>query len=121
MDKLDELFMMQKALNDDISASRNLGSQEIGKDVWIQRQTLAMVSELAEVLDEVNFKWWKNPKEINDANLKEEIVDLWHFLLSMSLTAGMTAEELSEIYKHKNQENFDRQHGKSQKEGYKQD
>jgi dimeric dUTPase (all-alpha-NTP-PPase superfamily) len=57
-----------------------------------------MISELSEVLDEVNFKWWKNKKEINDAQLKEEIVDLLHFLVSMSLKAGLSSEEIFSIY-----------------------
>lgn len=116
MDKLDEIFMMQKAFQDDLIASRNL--QDIKPNEWIQKQTLAMISEIAEVLDEVNFKWWKNPKPIDEDAVKEELVDILHFFVSMCLSYGMTAEELHAIYMKKNKENFDRQHGKSQKPGY---
>ena len=49
---------------------------------------------------------------------KEEIVDMLHFLVSMALRSGMDAEEMYQRYLAKNQENFDRQHGKSRKEGY---
>ena len=31
---------------------------------WMQKYTLAMLSEMAELLDEVNFKWWKNENRL---------------------------------------------------------
>jgi len=79
---------------------------------------LAILSELAELLDEVNFKWWKNPKALDHAALKEELVDILHFFMSMCWRAGMDADELFRIYTEKNRENFDRQLGRSQKKGY---
>ena len=45
MDRLDEIFRMQKALNDDIIARRHL--EGISDTEWIQKQTLAMLSEAA--------------------------------------------------------------------------
>ena len=45
MDRLDEIFRMQKALNDDIIARRHL--EGISDTEWIQKQTLAMLSEMA--------------------------------------------------------------------------
>lgn len=117
MDKLDKIFVMQKALNDDIAERRNLDRSD--KSEWLQRQTLAMMSEMAELIDEVNFKWWKNPKPLDDEKIKYEIVDILHFFVSMCLTAGMDSKELFELYLNKNKENFDRQNGLSKKEGYK--
>ena len=114
-DKLDIIFEMQKELNDDIITKRNL---HFTKEEWLQKQTLAMLSELAELLDEVNFKWWKNKKELNEENIKEEIIDILHFFVSMCLFADMSADEVFEIYLKKNKENFDRQRGLSKKEGY---
>ena len=49
---------------------------------------------------------------------KEELVDILHFYIGMCIDAGMTAEELFQIYLAKNQENYDRQQGKSAKKGY---
>jgi len=115
-DKLDEIFRLQKKLNDDIIAKRNLPAYK--KEEWIQKQTLAMISELAELIDEVNFKWWKNEHEVNDAAVKEELVDILHFFISMCLSIGMSPQELYEIYMNKNKENHDRQDGKSDKPGY---
>ena len=116
MDRLDEIFRMQKALNDDIIARRHL--EGISDTEWIQKQTLAMLSEMAELLNEVNFKWWKNPKPVDDHAVKEELVDILHFFVSMCLRAGMSAEDLYRKYCEKNKENFNRQYGKSTKTGY---
>lgn len=115
MDKLDVIFQLQESLDSDIAARRNL---VYSREEWMQKEVLAMISELSEVLDEVNFKWWKNPKSVDDAALKGELVDVLHFFVSMCLKSGMTAEELFSLYKAKNQENFDRQYGRSQKPGY---
>lgn len=115
MDKLDTIFAMQKGLDEEIASLRNL---DYPQEIWIQKGVLAMVSELAEVLDEVNFKWWKNPRELDDSAVKEELVDVLHFFIGMCIHSGMTADELFEIYRAKNQENYDRQHGISEKKGY---
>lgn len=116
MDKLDVIFEMQKSLDDDIIKRRKLDS--ISREEWIQKEILAIISELSEVMDEVNFKWWKNPKEVNEAALKEEMIDVLHFFVSMCIKAGLTSDELFELYKAKNKENFDRQYGRSDKKGY---
>lgn len=116
MDKLEQIFQMQQSLDDDIVRLRGL--ENIDKDVWLQKEVLAMISELSEVLDEVNFKWWKNPKPLDDDAIKRELVDVLHFFVSMCLKSGMSAEELYARYCEKNKENFDRQYGRSQKPGY---
>ena len=117
MDKLDKIFLMQKALNDDIAERRNLDRSD--KAEWLQRQALAMMSEMAELIDEVNFKWWQKPKPLDDEKIKYEIVDILHFFVSMCLTSGMDSKELFDLYLNKNKENFDRQNGLSAKPGYK--
>ena len=115
MDKLDKIFEMQKALDGYIAENRSLN---FTVDEWVQKKCLAMISEISELLCEVNFKWWKNKKEIDVKAVKEEIVDILHFLVGMCINAGMTADEMFEIYYNKNKENFDRQNGLSQKKGY---
>jgi dimeric dUTPase (all-alpha-NTP-PPase superfamily) len=114
-DKLNELFEMQNSLDTYIIDQRNI---QKSLDEWIVGLTIAMESEIEEIRKEVNWKWWKNAKEVNKDNLQEEIIDLWHFLLSMSIKAGLTSEDVYRIYVEKNQENFDRQNGVSQKDGY---
>lgn len=115
MDKLEKIFEMQKLLDDDIAARRHL---TYSTEEWMQKEVLAMLSELSEVLDEVNFKWWKNKKPLNSDALRSELVDILHFFVSMCIRSGMDADELFERYVEKNKENFDRQYGRSEKKGY---
>lgn len=114
-DMLMEIFRLQKQFDDAVVEHRDLNYTP---DVWIQKEILAIISELSEVLDEVNFKWWKDPKEINQGRLTEEIVDVLHFFVSMCLKAGIGPEELYQAYIRKNRENFARQQGSSDREGY---
>ena len=115
-DKLDMIFSMQRALDADIVRLRSL--EDVTPEEWIQKDVLAITSELGELLGEVNFKWWKNKKELDQAAIKEELIDILHFYISMCYRAGMDADELFEIYRSKNQENYDRQYGRSAKKGY---
>ena len=118
MDKLDVIFHMQRKFDEDVAKNRGI---EWTSGEWIPNQTLAMISELAELLAEVNFKWWKNPKPVDAAAVKEELVDILHFFVGMCLRAGMTSEEMYRIYLAKNEENFKRQYGESAKKGYELD
>ena len=115
MDKLERIFEMQNLLDTDIRQKRQL---EFSREEWMQKEVLAMLSELSEVLDEVNFKWWKNKKPVDTEALQGELVDILHFFVSMCLHAGLSAETLYEKYMMKNKENFDRQYGRSERKGY---
>ena len=116
MDKLDIIFAMQEKFDQDII--KNRGLQGVTPEEWIQKQTLAMLSELAELIAEVNFKWWKNPKPVVTDNVREELVDILHFFVGMCNRSGMGSEELFARYIKKNEENFKRQYGMSAKPGY---
>lgn len=114
-DMLREIFRLQKEFDDAVVSHRGL---DYSPEVWIQKEVLAIISELSEILDEVNFKWWKDPKEIDHGKLTEEIVDVLHFFVSMCLKAGLGPEELYEAYVRKNRENFARQEGATDRSGY---
>lgn len=116
MDKLEQIFALQQQFQDKLKRERNL--QDVPMEQWLQKQTLAMVSELAELLEEVNFKWWKNPHPLHEEQIREEITDLLHFLVSMCIEAGISAEDLYQTYVGKNRENVRRQDGLSAKPGY---
>lgn len=115
MDKLDVIFELQKKLDTDIQQRRSL---DFTMEEWLQKDVLAMVSELSELLSEVNFKWWKNKKPVDEEALHGELVDILHFFISMCIRAGLTPDKLYEGYVEKNRENFDRQYGRSDKKGY---
>jgi dimeric dUTPase (all-alpha-NTP-PPase superfamily) len=114
-DKLTEMFEMQTKLDTRIREERN-----IQKDIseWVIGTTIAMESEIDEIRREVNWKWWKNPEEIDVPALQGEVIDMWHFLLSLSRDVGLTPEMIHRIYMEKNAENHVRQDGASDKEGY---
>lgn len=114
-DMLRSIFSLQQQFDEAVAKHRNL---EYSQEIWIQKEILAIISELSEILDEVNFKWWKDPKEIDHGKLTEEIVDVLHFFVSMCLKAGLGPEELYEAYVRKNRENFARQEGATDRSGY---
>ena len=114
-DKLDAIFACQQKLDSFLIEKRGLN---FTPSEWIQKETLAIISELGELLDEVRFKWWKNAQPIDETKVKEELVDVLHFFVGMCLNAGLTADELFKMYLDKNEENFKRQFGTSLKEGY---
>ncbi len=115
MDKLDEIFLMQAALDRDIEKRRGL---DFSYETWMQKDILATMDELTELLNELNYKWWKNPKPLDRQAIEEELTDVLHFFVSMCLRSGMDADALHACYVRKNQENFDRQNGLSKKQGY---
>lgn len=116
MDKLEEIFRLQKKFDSELEQSRHLSGYTM--EEWVQKKVLATVAELMEVIDEVNYKWWKNPKDVDMDHIKEEMIDVLHFFVSTCLTLGMTPDELYQIYVSKNQENQNRQKGLSHKKGY---
>jgi len=116
MDKLDKIFELQERFDTDLAKRRNL--PELPWNQWIQKEVLAIVSELGELLDEVSFKWWKD-EETNLEAVKEELVDILHFFISMCHKAGISSEDLYLAYLEKNKENFALQNGTSDKPGYK--
>lgn len=114
-DKLDQIFLMQGALDAYIAKTRNLN---FTTEEWVQKKSLALINEVSELVNEVNYKWWKNAKTLDLPAIKEELVDILHFLVGMCVNVGMTSDEMFNIYYNKNKENFDRQNGLSEKKGY---
>jgi dimeric dUTPase (all-alpha-NTP-PPase superfamily) len=118
MDKLDQIFEMQAQLDSRIIRERNIIKS---LSEWVRDLTVAMEDEISEVRREINWKWWKNEKPIDIDALREEVIDLWHFLVSLSQKVGLTAEDVYRVYCEKNAENHARQDGTSSKGGYKVD
>ena len=116
MDILTTIFERQKAFDDDLIGRRGL--EYITREEWLQKESLAIMDELSELINEVNYKWWKNPKPLDEAAIQEELIDILHFWVSMCLKMDMSAQDVLDIYLAKNQENFNRQEGKSAKGGY---
>jgi dimeric dUTPase (all-alpha-NTP-PPase superfamily) len=108
MDKFDEIFRMQDALNRRIGVSLPPPSEE-EKAKWILNYTRAMQQEMAELVDSVPWKWWAKYQKFDEQNARVEVVDLFHFLISLAQTLGMSAEDVFQAYVKKNQVNLQRQ------------
>lgn len=116
MDRLQELLNRQKELDGFIADRRHLDFD--GRE-WARKKCVALMVEASELLDEIGYKWWKEPKKDNDAELKEEIIDILHFFLGICNDIGLSSDDIYEIYMKKNDENHKRQTGESNKKGYK--
>jgi dimeric dUTPase (all-alpha-NTP-PPase superfamily) len=108
MDKLEEIFSMQADLNRRIGVELD-GLDEAEKTRWVLNYTRAMQQELAELIDSVPWKWWAKYQEFDEQNARVEVVDLFHFLVSLAQTLGMSAEDVYDAYVKKNQVNHSRQ------------
>ena len=108
MDKFDEIFRMQDALNRRIGVSLPPATEE-EKAKWILNYTRAMQQEMAELVDSVPWKWWAKYQKFDEQNARVEVVDLFHFVISLAQTLGMSAEDVFEAYVKKNQVNLQRQ------------
>lgn len=107
-DQLRELFRMQKALNERIGVNTD-EFNDAQKTEWVLNYCRAMSQELAELTDSVPWKWWAKYQKLDEQNARVEVVDLFHFLISLAQTLGMSADDVFEAYLKKNEVNFQRQ------------
>lgn len=123
MDKLDKIFKMQEEL-DNIVAQKyglcypnHINDGEVDPETfeqvlssWINAHCNAMQVELSEVLEEAQYKWWKTYTEpINQDKVKEELIDVFHFLLGLMIKLKMSPDDIVKAYVAKNEINHVRQ------------
>jgi dimeric dUTPase (all-alpha-NTP-PPase superfamily) len=107
-DQLHEMFHMQKALNERIGVRVERMSEK-EKTKWILNYSRAVTQEIAELTDTVPWKWWANYQKFDAQNARVEVVDLFHFVISLAQVLGMKADDVFEAYVKKNAVNFRRQ------------
>ncbi len=107
-EQLRELFRMQRELNRRIGVHTDTMSEE-EKTKWILNYCRAMSQEIAELTDSVPWKWWAKYQTFDDQNARVEVVDLFHFLISLAQVLGMSADDVFAAYIKKNEVNFKRQ------------
>jgi dimeric dUTPase (all-alpha-NTP-PPase superfamily) len=116
-DKLETIFQKQKELHRAIMTySSSIGSQywkkflSISKEERICALCTAIIHEAVELQSLTNWKWWKKkPIEFDENQAKEELIDIWHFVVDASIELGMTPQDILDEYLKKNQINKDRQ------------
>ena len=108
-DKLDSIFAMQKSL----ANMMNLDRYPKDTEEKISVLCTAIIHEAVELQRTTNWKWWKTPTAFNEAEAREELIDIWHFVVQASLELNLSPEDILQEYERKNQINRERQ-----KEGY---
>ena len=96
-DQLRELFRMQKSLNERIGVKTD-GMSEEEKTKWLLNYTRAMQQEMAELTDSVPWKWWAKYQKFDEQNARVEVVDLFHFLISLAQVLGLSADDVFAAY-----------------------
>lgn len=75
---------------------------------WMRNYLGAMLREAEETGAELPWKWWSKGV-IDMSKAREEIIDVWHFLISLTLASGLDHESLSRAYAAKYAVNVKRQ------------
>lgn len=108
-DMLREMFRMQAALNARIGVRDSSEMTPEEQQKWVLNYCRAMSQEIAELTDSIPWKWWAKYQKFDLQNARVEVVDLFHFLISVAEVLGMTADDVFAYYKDKNKVNFQRQ------------
>lgn len=128
-DMLRSIFAMQAQLNDrvfDVNGLRDndgvtLSMQAIAQGIerqclgvndlpntWLAKYAKAMDEEIRELNAELLWKWWSKDS-IDVQNIRVELVDILHFLVSAMICAGLTPEKVFDVYCQKHGVNLKRQ------------
>jgi dimeric dUTPase (all-alpha-NTP-PPase superfamily) len=101
VDKLEKLIEMQRNLASLLASPRYPSKTE----ERISYLCTAITHEAIELQRLTNWKWWKNPTEFDSEEAKEELVDIWHFVLQATIELEMTADDVVKYYSKKNKIN----------------
>lgn len=105
MDTLEAIFSMQKQLTSMMDLSR----YPISEEERISVLASAIVHESIELQRLTNWKWWKKPVPFDRNSAREELIDVWHFVVQASIELGMNPQDILKEYTKKNKINQERQ------------
>lgn len=129
IDMLSKIFEMQTELNDYVFKKNNLidnsgdtlNMQAVFNAVnnnelkvndlpnqWLSNYSKAMSEEIKELDDDLLWKWWSKD-EIDIQNIRVELIDVLHFLVSAMICAGLTPQKVFDVYQQKHAVNINRQ------------
>jgi len=83
--QIKQMLTMQDAMNSRVSDTWRENGYEWYRAIWV---------ECAEMLDHHGWKWWKH-QEIDIAQVQLELVDIFHFGLSLRLMTGASVEDIT--------------------------
>lgn len=116
MDKLEQIMKMQGDLQKRLGTNFSEMTLE-ERAAFMRNHRGYLADEVAEALYEMpNYKLWKDYSNMSDEavsiawqKVRMELIDSLHFFVNLLLCAGMTADEVYEMYMAKNKENHRRQ------------
>ena len=129
IDMLSRIFEMQTELNNYVFSKNHLvdnagvqltmaaifAATESGKlkvndlpNQWLSNYSKAMQEEIKELDADLLWKWWSKD-EIDMQNIRVELIDILHFLVSAMICAGLTPEKVFDVYRQKHAVNLNRQ------------
>jgi len=129
IDRLARIFEMQTELNDYVFRKNGLtgidgepltmatifrdaakGGLRVNElpNTWLTRYATAMKEELKELDEDLLWKWWSRD-EIDLQNIRVELIDILHFLVSAMICAGLTVDKVFDVYAQKHSVNLKRQ------------
>ncbi len=104
-DRLETIFRLQKGL----AEMMNLDRYPKDSEGRVSALSTAIMHEAVELQRTTNWKWWKTPIPFDKAEAREELIDIWHFVVQASLELNLTPNDIVEEYERKNKINRDRQ------------
>ena len=129
IDMLKRIFRMQAELNDYVFKKNGLmdtsgklltmdtiysnvseGGLKVNDlpNAWLSNYSRAMREEILELDEELLWKWWSKD-DIDIQNIRVELIDILHFLVSALICSGLTPEKVYDIYCQKHAVNLNRQ------------
>ena len=104
-DILKQIFRLQK----DYTSLLKLDRYPKNTDEKLSVLCTAIIHEAIELQRLTSWKWWKKPTSLNQNAAKEELIDIWHFVIQASLELDLTPDEILDEYKRKNDINRQRE------------
>lgn len=95
---LKQMFLMQQRLNDETNGKKwEEGTAQNGKLINWKR---CIYMECAELIDSFSWKHWKSiNQKANSENIKIELTDIWHFIMSLVLEKAYPNKNIDDIVK----------------------
>jgi dimeric dUTPase (all-alpha-NTP-PPase superfamily) len=104
LDKLDKIFQLQKALASFVSSERYPRT----KEDRVSALCTAITHEAIELQRLTNWKWWKNKVDFDEDQAREELIDIWHFVVQTAIELDISPKSILDAYLKKNMINRQR-------------
>jgi dimeric dUTPase (all-alpha-NTP-PPase superfamily) len=104
LDKLDKIFQLQRDLASFVSSERYPRT----KEDRVSALCTAITHEAIELQRLTNWKWWKNKVDFDEEQAREELIDIWHFVVQTAIELDISPKSILDEYLKKNRINRQR-------------